>query len=1809
MAARGPFPLLVEGSWGPDPPKNTSVKLQMYFQSRKRSGGGECEVRPDPGNPARFLVLFFPEDVRQNVLERENHELVWPEKGTFKLTVRLPPDQDEASVSKEKMPTKEFKTKEDVQEPGKVSDLSELDMKDSPSDQSKNVENIPRECENIPSMVAFENLQAKVTDTVLTILVENITGLSSDDFKLEIIRDFAIAVVTFQKPIDVEKFVFDCISHHSNKQLQLAPRLLEMTKTIRVENLPPGVDGYHLQLFFESPFNGGGRVAKVECFPEESSALVEFCDRKVLDTIMTKKHKFNKMPLSIFPYYPSLGTALYGEEKPLIKLPTSFQESLDPPLWKFFQKKDHLIKEINDEMRHCHCELTWSEGNSKVTIRPAATLVNQRPRIKTWQKDASTALSDIRSKYKVQLFAVDSLVWDMIKNDLGDDRVWTEFDVQKKSLTLAGKSEDVQDIGQKIKRLIENATEKIRKEEQSLKEKVAVSPGKHFLLHQSGLLEDLRKKYPEMEISYDTATHYLCFKGLRADVYQVKCEIQDKVFAMVQKGVPFPPEIFTFLQHVDCQELSKALFAAQKTLGTYELKETTVLLTSSSSNALLEAEQQMHRALSFKRIEVEDKEVLRSNKWKKKIHTLQKKHSSSIDITVMNELTSETPAEVIIAGFRTEVNEIHSTLFGFLENSMKIERLIEIEQSLVMDYLKSDKKLLWPKIRRANVQVDFEAENKPKGILLSGFKSKVLECMDIVKQFQASVCIKSFHTDKPGARQFFQDKEAYYKSEVRRLYGCAIELQENGERKRGSISEQKCLVRRDVVPGVTLTVQQGDLTRFPVDVVVNAANEDLQHIGGLALALLKAAGPDLQAECDQIVQRDGKVLPGNATISKAGKLPCHYVIHAVGPQWRGDEAPRCVHLLRRVVDQSLILAEKYKCESIAIPAISSGVFGFPLNRCVLTIVSTIKDNFQHKQSGHTLKKIYLVDPSDKTVGAFAEVVRNLFVDNRPQIPPKVQPQPRPDSSPGLKETTSPGKVSQKQGCLVSPEGLKILLIKEGVQNAQAHVIVNSIPSDLALNKGPLSQAFLEKAGPELQEELNEVAQGYYVNVGTILSTSGCNLPCRQVFHVVAPQWKTNNTAWSLKIMKNIITNCLKDTELLALQSIAFPAIGTGNLGFPKPVFAELIISQVLKFSRKNKLKTLREVQLLLHPKDHENIQAFSDEFARRNNGNPSSKYPKAEDTQGFYGTLSSPALGVHEMTIGSILFQVATGDITKEVADVIVNSTSNTFNLKSGVSKAILEAAGQNVEMECSRKAQQNKKEYIITEGGLLNCKNIIHVVGGNDVKSSVSCILQECEQQNHSTICLPAIGTGNAQQDPHTVANAIMDAIEEFIQKKSVQSVRKVKVIIFQPHILDIFHDIMKGREGAPASPRPSVISKIVSLFSSPKQAPCKEKVLVLEKKIELTVFQVCGVGEDSVDCTISWIQDLINKEQHSYTSDDKCIKDFDEKECQELIKLQKRLNITVSLDQKTPLIKVSGISRDVLQARDEIEEMIKSIRSAKEKETQADCVYEFVEWQYIDNSTIHRFDKLTNLHLENAKKAKHKSTVVKINNQDYTVNLGTYTASGPNGHSLTIQRIAKSEVEIPAHWTDMNQQDLLMVNLRTDDPEYTMVASKFNQTCAKFTIEKIERIQNPHLWNSYQAKKKTMDDKNSQKINEKQLFHGTDAGSVPHVNRHGFNRSYAGKNAVCYGKGTYFAVNASYSANNTYSRPDANGRKHMYYVRVLTGNYTIGNSSLIVPPSRDPQNPTDLYDTVVDNDHNPSIFVVFYDYQAYPEYLITFR
>uniref|UniRef100_A0A665UK98 Poly [ADP-ribose] polymerase n=1 Tax=Echeneis naucrates TaxID=173247 RepID=A0A665UK98_ECHNA len=157
---------------------------------------------------------------------------------------------------------------------------------------------------------------------------------------------------------------------------------------------------------------------------------------------------------------------------------------------------------------------------------------------------------------------------------------------------------------------------------------------------------------------------------------------------------------------------------------------------------------------------------------------------------------------------------------------------------------------------------------------------------------------------------------------------------------------------------------------------------------------------------------------------------------------------------------------------------------------------------------------------------------------------------------------------------------------------------------------------------------------------------------------------------------------------------------------------------------------------------------------------------------------------------------------------------------------------------------------------------------------------------------------------------------------------------------------------------------------------------------------------------------------------------------------------------------------------------------------------------------------------------------------------------------------------------------------------------------------LHQIERLQNIHLRRGYEVQKKQISDKTGRNsAGEKLLYHGTTQDNCDSIMKTGFNRSFAGQNATAYGDGTYFAVDASYSANTVYSKPAADGSQMMFVARVLTGLYTVGKYGMKAPPAFNSQQPHDRYDSVVDNTQKPSMYVAFHDHQAYPDYLITFK
>jgi len=131
----------------------------------------------------------------------------------------------------------------------------------------------------------------------------------------------------------------------------------------------------------------------------------------------------------------------------------------------------------------------------------------------------------------------------------------------------------------------------------------------------------------------------------------------------------------------------------------------------------------------------------------------------------------------------------------------------------------------------------------------------------------------------------------------------------------------------------SLEIVRGDLTALAVDAIVNAANGHLQHGGGVAAAIVRKGGRGIQQESDALIaQRGGPLATGDAVITGGGQLPARFVIHTVGPIW-GDAPPADAdRLLQRAVRNSLALAERRQLGSIALPAISTGIYRFPADR-------------------------------------------------------------------------------------------------------------------------------------------------------------------------------------------------------------------------------------------------------------------------------------------------------------------------------------------------------------------------------------------------------------------------------------------------------------------------------------------------------------------------------------------------------------------------------------------------------------------------------------------------------------------------------------------------------------------------------------------------------------------------------------------------------------------------------------------------------------------------------------------------------------
>ncbi|KAB0403210.1 hypothetical protein E2I00_011186, partial [Balaenoptera physalus] len=380
-------------------------------------------------------------------------------------------------------------------------------------------------------------------------------------------------------------------------------------------------------------------------------------------------------------------------------------------------------------------------------------------------------------------------------------------------------------------------------------------------------------------------------------------------------------------------------------------------------------------------------------------------------------------------------------------------------------------------------------------------------------------------------------------------------------------SESRQVFRKMLMPRLELSVWKDDLTRHAVDAVVNAANEDLMHGGGLAQALVKAGGLEIQEESRRHISLYGKIPTGDIAITGAGKLPCKLIIHAVGPRWGLMDRQECIGKLQRAITNILdFVTSNVYTETVAIPALSSGIFQFPLDWCTQVIVETIKCYFQNMQLASNLKEIHLVSNEDRTVAAFKTASEVIL---------------------GRNELGS--RVSQEASHLFNTmvvNNLTLQIVQGLIEMQKTNVIVNCVYPH-GLRATSVSKSILQAAGDEIEREFSQNMTKTPLDSQLVLVTKGFKLPCKYVYHVLWPSRCSEQKLTLETAMKKCLEKCLE----LNITSISFPALGTGI-----SAAAEIMFNEVLIFARHH-LQPLT-VKFVIFPKERQLYKVFSTEMEK-----------------------------------------------------------------------------------------------------------------------------------------------------------------------------------------------------------------------------------------------------------------------------------------------------------------------------------------------------------------------------------------------------------------------------------------------------------------------------------------------------------------------------------------------------------------------------------------------------------------------------------
>ena len=698
--------------------------------------------------------------------------------------------------------------------------------------------------------------------------------------------------------------------------------------------------------------------------------------------------------------------------------------------------------ELDDLLQRLHATITPNETTNTVVISPLdqGGSCNQ-----PWSEriEAIQAFLDGFTKTFVDLDFNEGHAAEVQKQ-------WHEVhpisDTQLVEVTFVESESCVQFIGRTayLAELIEEFQKLVRKieDDDQLKRSVTryverdIPQEKLHLLKISGFCDKLERERKHLSISVDVENSSLTFEGPRVELQEANTELwkfltkaKEQVLELSERllRVLLSPNGSRFLQEsFREQEIVSILLPGQRKTSNEAI---IVGLTAEHTKKAERFIQGAVKECSLPLTE-ENAQVTKDQKWKEFVSQMMSRNVVEVEI-VSNTLW--------VSGISQDVAGCFQEVKDFVNENTILRDLIPTPEGCTRFLLKEWKEKV--ETIKKKYSVEFRATRGNEGIEISGTAENLSKCAEEVQNLILRVNSDTLDIDKPGMGKFFsQSQGTRLLRVVEDDHHCVIVAKRSDDVDGATFSEERaiederdsamCICSYMTPEGKKISVHKDDLTKHRVDAIVNAANERLQHIGGVAGAIVKAGGRKIQEECRAFVRERGNLLEGRTFVSKPGTLPCKHIIHAVGPQW-DNKAKREREEGKKTRQEGMLeyaisncLKDAKSLSSIAIPAVSSGVFGFPLDLCAEVIIESAIQ-FCKENPTCKLSEIHLTNNDDATVSQFVKEMRKRFGQEQTfsfYDRDKAMGLTRRDTG---SVPTSRGNISRQQNPLTTTEGVNI----------------------------------------------------------------------------------------------------------------------------------------------------------------------------------------------------------------------------------------------------------------------------------------------------------------------------------------------------------------------------------------------------------------------------------------------------------------------------------------------------------------------------------------------------------------------------------------------------------------------------------------------------------------------------------------------------------------------------------------------------------------------------------------------------------------